>query len=143
MYLFLELNKIEVHTMEWLIISASFLMLHNHYKYSILPQCQHRMFCCCCCTAITQHYWLFVYCTVYIIKLLNTIECTIHKQPITFCVIVVQKQQTEYPMLSKRQHAVFVWSTRKDTKIHNQPLNCMNFDFVHLNEKVLLSLCCN
>ena len=30
---------------------------------------------------------------------------------------------------------------RKDTKIHNQPLNGMNFDFVQFKEKVLLSLC--
>ena len=67
---------------------------------------KHRIFCCCCCTAMLQHYWLFVYCTVYSIKSLSTIDCTIHKQPIMLrhC---SPATATEYPMLLLRQDAVF------------------------------------
>ena len=52
---------------------------------------------------------------------------------------------TEYPILSLRQDVAFVMimEHEEDTEIHDQPLNGMNFDFVQLKEKVLLSLCCS
>ena len=51
-----------------------------------------------------MYYLFIVYCTVYSIKLLNTIDCAIHKQAIMLrhC-----STATDYPMLPWRQDAVF------------------------------------
>ena len=72
--------------------------------------------------------------------LLITIDCTIHKEPIS-CVIAVQQQQqnTRCCHCGKMLYLYRLWSMRKDIEINNQPLNGMNFYLRQPKEKVLLS----
>ena len=78
--------------------------------------------------------------------LLNTIDCTMHKQPIMLrhC-SAATATATKYPMLVLQLAAgCFIVMIMEHEERHrdNQPFHGMNFNLVLFKEKILLSLSC-